>query len=233
VFFGGDMEDKPRVVIVCGNRLLKESIARILRKKNDFEIVATLALCSASWDEIADSGADVLVLDSLEFLPRGPASTSRAVAPGSCPKCVLIAMEDDPNRFLTAIRRGARGYVLQDASAADVVSAIRAVAEGQAVCPPVYARVLFDLVATQTDDLPNTRRRTRWGLTRREQQLIPLIGKGLSNKEIASHLKVSEQTVKNHIHRMLRKLGVTDRLSVYEACQAQSSTKTEETKYLV
>jgi DNA-binding NarL/FixJ family response regulator len=224
------MEDKPRVVIVCGNRLLKESIARILRKKNDFEILATLALCSASWDEIVDSGADVLVLDSLEFLPRSAASNSRA--PGNCPKCVLIAMEDDPNRFLTAIRRGARGYVLQDASAADVMSAIRAVAEGQAVCPPVYARILFDLVAAQTEELPNTRRRARWGLTRREQQLIPLIGKGLSNKEIANQLKVSEQTVKNHIHRMLRKLGVTDRLSVYEACQAQSLTNTEDTRYL-
>jgi DNA-binding NarL/FixJ family response regulator len=233
MFLGGDMGEKPRVVIVCGNRLLKESIARILRKKNDFEIVAALALCSASWDEVVDSGADVLVLDSLEFLPRSSASTSRAGGPGSSPKCVLIAMEDDHNRFLTAIRRGARGYVLQDASAADVMSAIRTVAEGYAVCPPLYARVLFDLVATQTDELPNTRRRTRWGLTRREQQLIPLIGRGLSNKEIASHLKVSEQTVKNHIHRMLRKLGVSDRLSVYEACQTQSSTNTKETKYLV
>jgi DNA-binding NarL/FixJ family response regulator len=233
VFLGGEMEDKPKVIIVCGNRLLKESIARILRKKNDFEIVATLALCSASWDEIVESGADVLVLDSLEFIPPNAASASRAGAPGSCPKCVLIAMEDDHNRFLTAIRRGARGYVLQDASAADVISAIRAVAEGQAVCPPVYARVLFDLVATQTDEFPNTRRRTRWGLTRREQQLIPLIGRGLSNKEIANHLKVSEQTVRNHIHRMLRKLGVTDRLSVYDACQAQSLRNTEETKYLV
>jgi len=230
---GGDMEDKPRVVIVCGNRLLKESIARILRKKNDFEIVATLALCSASWDEIVDSGADVLVLDSLEFLPRGSASTSSTGAPGSPPQCLLIAMEDDPNRFLSAIRRGAQGYVLQDASAADVVSAIRAVAEGHAVCPPVYARVLFDLVATQADELPNTRRRRQWGLTRREQQLIPLIGRGLSNKEIASDLKVSEQTIKNHIHRMLRKLGVSDRLSVYEACQAQSSASTKDTKYLV
>jgi DNA-binding NarL/FixJ family response regulator len=227
------MEDKPRVVIVCGNRLLKESIARILRKKNDFEIVATLALCSTSWDGVVDSGADVLVLDSLEFLPRGPAPVSRAAEPPSCPQCLLIAMEDDPDRFVTAIRRGARGYVLQDASAADVVSAIRTVAEGHAVCPPVYARVLFDLVATQTDELPNTRRRTKWGLTRREQQLIPLIGRGLSNKEIANHLKVAEQTVKNHIHRMLRKLGVTDRLSVYEACQAKSSSSIEETKYVV
>ena len=54
-------------------------------------------------------------------------------------------------------------------------------------------------------------------LTRREQQLIPLIGQGLSNKEIANHLSLSEQTIKNHIHRILRKVGVSDRLSVLEA----------------
>ena len=224
------MADKPKVAIVCGNRLLKESIARILSKKSDLEVAATLTLCSASWDEIV--GTDVLVLDSLEFLSRSPASTSRTGALRSSPKCILIAMEDDHSRFLAAIRSGARGYVLQDASAVDVVSAIRAVAEGHAVCPPRYAGVLFDLVATQASEFPNRRRRRQWGLTRREQQLVPLIGQGLSNKEIAGHLKLSEQTVKNHIHRILRKVGVSDRLGVYEACQAQSSASTKDGRYL-
>jgi DNA-binding NarL/FixJ family response regulator len=226
------MEGTAKVFIVCGNRLLKEFIARIVGKKSDFEIVAALPLCSAAWEEIVSSGADVLVLDSLEFFLRNPASSPRARALKSLPKCVLVAMEDDHNRFLTAIRRGARGYVLQDASAVDVVSAIRTIAEGHAVCPPVYARVLFDVVATQTDDLPNRRRRAQWGLTRREQQLVPLIGKGLSNKEIASHLNLSEQTVKNHIHRILRKVGVSDRLSVFEACQMQSAAlSAKDTRY--
>lgn len=105
----------------------------------------------------------------------------------------------------------------------DVVSAIRAVAEGQAACPPRYARLLFDLVAVQAPELPNSRRHGQWGLTRREQQLIPLIGRGLSNKEIANHFTLSEQTVKNHIHRIMRKVGVSDRLSIFEACQVYLS----------
>jgi DNA-binding NarL/FixJ family response regulator len=224
------MEDKAKVFIVCGNRLLKEFIARILGKKSDFEIVAAHGLCSASWDEIVNSGADVLVLDSLEFFVRNPASSARALK--NSPRCVLIAMEDDQNRFLMAIRRGARAYVLQDASAIDVVSAIRTVAEGHAMCPPLYAQVLFDFIATQTDELPNKRRRAQWGLTRREQQLVPLIGRGLSNKEIANHLSLSEQTVKNHIHRILRKVGVSDRLSVFEACQTQyGALSTKDNRY--
>jgi two-component system, NarL family, response regulator DevR len=219
------MEEKAKVFVVCCNRLLRESVARILGKKSDFEILAAQALGSTSWGEIADVGADVLVLDSLEFLLKNPVSYSKARAPNRSAKCVLIAMEDDHTNFLTAVRRGARGYVLQDASAVDVVLAIRTVAEGRAVCPPQYAQVLFDFVAAQAAELPNGRRHALWGLTRREQQMIPLIGRGLSNKEIANHLSLSEQTIKNHIHRILRKVGVSDRLSVFEACQAQASER--------
>jgi two-component system response regulator DevR len=217
------MTDKARVFIVCCNRLLRESVARILGKKSDFEVLATRALGSTSWEEIVDARADVLVLDSLAFLFKNSPPSSKTRAPHGLPKCVMIAMEDDHNNFLAAVRRGARGYVLQEASAIDVVLAIRVVAEGHAVCPPQYAEVLFDCVATQSAELPNSERRAKWGLTRREQQLVPLIGRGLSNKEIANHLNLSEQTVKNHIHRILRKVGVADRLSVFEACQERSS----------
>jgi len=225
------MDGKAKVLIFCCNRLLRESIARILRKKTDFEVAAAQPLVSTFRDEIVDSGAEVLVLDSLDFLIGNPKRVSEI--PTRCQPfaCVLISMADDSNRFLSAIRRGARGYVLQDASAADVVSAIRTVAEGQVVCPPGYTRVLFDFVAAHTKEFPNGRRRAKWGLTRREQELVPLIGRGLSNKEIGNYLGVSEQTVKNHIHRILRKVGVSDRLGIFEACQTEaffSSTKNAE-----
>jgi DNA-binding NarL/FixJ family response regulator len=211
------MGNVAKVAIWCVNRLLRESIARILTKRTDFEIVTAQVDRSTSCEQVHDSGADVLVLDSLDFLFDNFASQSVAGRQDQPVKSVLIAMTDDRSSFLTAIRRGARGYVLQNASAADVVSAVRTVAEGHAVCPPHYTEVLFDYVATQTAELPNCQKRTQWGLTRREQQLIPLIGRGLSNKEIANHFNISEQTVKNHIHRILRKVGVVDRLSIYEA----------------
>jgi len=217
------MDGKAKVFIVCCNRLLRESIARILKQRTDFEIAAAQPLVSTFRDELVDSGADVLVLDSLDFLLSNPGRTAEKPPCRSSLACLLIAMADDPSRFLTAIRRGARGYVLQDASAADVVAAVRTVAEGQVVCPPGYTRVLFDFVAAQTKELPDGRKRAKWGLTRREQELVPLIGRGLSNKEIGNYLGVSEQTVKNHIHRIFRKVGVSDRLSIFDACQAESS----------
>jgi DNA-binding CsgD family transcriptional regulator len=71
-------------------------------------------------------------------------------------------------------------------------------------------------------DLPNARTKQQWGLTRREQQLIPMIGRRMTNKEIAARFGLSEQTVKNHLHRILHKVGVAHRLEAFEACQTES-----------
>ncbi|MGB0036218.1 MAG: response regulator transcription factor [Candidatus Acidiferrales bacterium] len=215
------MEKKVGVLILCSNRLLREFLARTLSKKSDIRVVAAQPTSPARNDEFARSGADVLVLDSLQLLLEDEGCIQGKHAEDRSLKCVLVAMEDDSKQFLKAVRGGALGYVLQEASAVDVVAAVRAVAQGETFCPPHLCRVLFEYVASQAADLPSSRIRTRLGLTRREQQLIPLIGQGLTNKEIANHLNLSEQTIKNHLHRILRKVGVGDRLSVFEACQTQ------------
>jgi DNA-binding NarL/FixJ family response regulator len=214
------VENRTSVLILCCNRLLRESVARIVNKKTDFEVTISQTVSSDLKPEIADSKADVVVLDSLQVLGEAsilePSQHNNRVT-----KCVLVAMEDNQQSFLTAIRLGALGYVLQDASAVEVVSAIRSVAQGEAICPARYVRMLYDYFLSRTV-APNNRTRTQLGLTRREQQLIPFIERGLTNKEIASQLNLSEQTVKNHIHRILRKVGVEDRLSVVEAFQTQT-----------
>jgi two-component system, NarL family, response regulator DevR len=214
------VEKPTRVLILCCNRILRESITRIVNKRGDFQAVACEAPVPEFKRELADVAADVVVLDSLQILGE-----ESVFLPGQrdarTMKCVLVAMEDDQQRFLTAIRLGALGYVLQEATAAEVIAAIRAVAHGEAVCPARFARVLFDYFAAQTAALPCSRTRAPLGLTRREQQLVPLIKRGMTNKEIANELKLSEQTVKNHIHRILRKVGVEDRLSISDAFQHQ------------
>lgn len=214
------MENRTRILVHCCNRLLRESVARILSKKTEFEVMVRqeTGLCSKAG--AAQAQADVVVIDSLQLL------SEIAVLEPNQPrvrrsKCVLVAMEDDQKSFLTAIRLGALGYVLQEASALEVVAAIRTVALGEGVCPARFARVLYDYFLARTNAAPNSHIRARLGLTRREQQLIPMIERGLTNKEIANQLNLSEQTVKNHIHRILRKVGATDRLSVGEAFQAE------------
>jgi two-component system response regulator DevR len=215
------VERKLRVLVLCGNRLARESIARILEKKSDIQVAAAMPVTAISKEEIAESSADVVVLDSLHLLLNDQMPISKRASGEHPTKFILIAMADEPKDFLKAIRYGAVGYVLQDASAADVVSAIRAVGRGEAICPPQYTRVLFDYVAVRTFEFSRSRAKSSTGLTSREQQLIPLIERGLTNKQIAANLNLSEQTVKNHVHRILTKLGVTDRLEVSEACQAQ------------
>lgn len=128
-------------------------------------------------------------------------------------------MQDDAKQFLEAVSHGVLGYVLQEASAPDVVAAIRGVARREAVCPACLTRVLFNYVASHRNVLQSTRVRKQFQLTRREQQLIPLVGRGLTNKEIAAELRVSEQTIKSHIHRILRKMDVEDRFAITAACQ--------------
>ena len=210
------------VYVLCNNRLLRESITRILTKDHRFVVSAAHPITPDTGREVAAANPDVIVLDSLQFILDHHLCLKKADDVSRYPKCVLIAMEDDPTQFLMAVRRGALGFVLQDASAEDVSAAVHAVGRGEAICPPRMAKLLFDFVATQTSDLPSSRVRNRLGLTRREQQFIPFIRQGMTNKEIAAQLSLSEQTVKNHIHRILKKVGVKDRLEVAEAFQIQT-----------
>lgn len=134
-------------------------------------------------------------------------------------KVLLVCMEEDEKLLFRAIRAGVLGFIPKDASAMDVVAAVRSLARGEAVCPARLCKFLFDFVAAQAMELSDANVKVRLGLTRREQQLIPLIGRGLTNKEIASQLNLSEQTIKNHVHRILHKVGVESRLGIMGALE--------------
>jgi|HubBroStandDraft_5_1064220.scaffolds.fasta_scaffold301993_2 DNA-binding NarL/FixJ family response regulator len=213
------MGEVERIAVACCNRLLREAITRILTKRPYFEVTAVDCAPSSVVGAVLECKPDILVLDSLETLV---AVQSSEPSLAEVSEFVLVAMEDDHDHFLRAIQHGVRGYVLRDASAADVLNAIRAVAQGEAACPPAYVRILFDCVADLSDSSrANAAESVDWTLTRREQQLVPLIGSGHTNKEIASQLNISEQTVKNHIHRMMRKMQVSSRLEICKTCQPE------------
>ena len=212
------MERKISVSILSRNRLLRESIARILTNKREFDVIPSASRNSSLGENRPSGAVDVWVSDSLKCLIED-APSSREANNGNG-GWVLVAMEEDAKQFLTAVSHGVLGYVLQEASAVDVVAAIRGVARGEAVCPARLARVLFDYVSSHKDDLHISRARRQFRLTRREQQLVPLVGRGLTNKEIATALSVSEQTIKSHIHRILQKVGVGDRFAITAACQS-------------
>jgi len=172
-------------------------------------------------DEVLDSQCDIIVLDDLNTASLlGPRLLDRLQATGTV-GVVLIDMQDDEEQFLTAVRSGVSGYLLSDASASDVVSAVRAVARGEAVCPPRLCLALFRFVAQAAIEAPaQIKQGTMRGLTIRQQQLISLVARGLTNKEIASQLNLSEFTIKNHLHRIMKQVEVETRYEMVNAARA-------------
>lgn len=207
--------------LLAENCLLREALVRVLRKKDDIVVAGAIAFSSSALEKVSAANPDVVLFDSASIALTGPRLVSRMRQAGENRKAVMVGMEEDEATFLQAVGEGVVGYVLKDASAAEIVRVIRAVAAGEAVCPPRFSLSLFQCAARDVSFGFKPSQKARFGLTRREQQLVGLIRLGLSNKEIGSRLNLSEQTVKNHIHRILRKVGATDRLGIVEQCQSE------------
>jgi DNA-binding NarL/FixJ family response regulator len=217
-----------KVFILANNRLLREALVRILQKRPDILVSGESPGSSEPVWTILESKPDVVVIGAMGSAVNCKIISDLARSPLST-HVLLIGMEENESIFLESVRAGAAGYLLRDASATDVATAIRAVSQGDAVCPPRLCRFLFNQVARGKSDVPTIDVRKDLGLTRRQLELVPLIAQGLTNKEIASHLNLSEQTIKNHIHRMLQKVGAEDRLEVTRIAESKAS----QTPYLL
>ena len=217
------MSAKLKVFIVSENRLLRDALARIFEQEQDLMVVGLARLCKEAAEEISAARPDVLLLNppSAAMPDLSDLSGVRRRAPQL--RIVAFGMEESEESFLATVRAGVVGYVLQDAYSADVLSAVRLAARGEAVCPPRLCLCLFAHFAKQPTSMPRLRLRTRLPLTRREQELVPMIAQGLTNKEIAAQLNLSAQTVKNHVHRILQKAG-SNRLAVQEQCRVSELT---------
>ena len=144
-----------RVFLLAENRLLREALARILSKKNDIRVVGSSPFSPQVVDDIVGASPDVLLFDCMPFTlcELGVIPELRRILPEL--KVVMIGMESDREMFLRAVREGAVGYVLKDASAMEVAAAVRSVAVEEAVCPPVLCLALFEYFAQQNRSLPN------------------------------------------------------------------------------
>ncbi len=207
------------IFLLIENRLLREALVRLFSKRADLLVVGQSGYAEATAASVLDSQCDVLIIDSLQA-PWLSAIAAVANADRSAFRMVLIARETDEKHFLTAVRAGITGYLLQDASASDMVSAVRAVFRGEAVCPPQLCSTLFRFVAQMPSETVTQNRPSKPDLTLRQQQLVALVAKGLTNKEIASQLNLSEFTVRNHIHRILKQVDAGSRSQAVETIRS-------------
>lgn len=212
---------KPRVFVAAENRLLREALSRMLIKSGEIEVIGTGAADPFQTEELLSGQADILLLSSRGNRDEDLTIIRKAHSIATQMLILLIDGAGDEVDFLQCIRAGVRGYLPRDASSEDVIEAVRAVQVGGAVCPGTLCAVLFRLFEREANSLPSASVHQRLGLTRREQQLIPSIAEGLTNKEIANRFCLSEQTVKNHLYRMKHKIGAEDRLGIVQACRIQ------------
>jgi two-component system nitrate/nitrite response regulator NarL len=208
-----------RTFLLIENRLLREALVRLFSKRSDLLVVGQSGHAEATALSVLDSKCDVLIIDSLQT-PWLSAISALESDDRASFRTVVIARKSDEKHFLAAVRSGVTGYLLQDASASDVVAAVRAVFRGEAVCPPQLCSALFRFVAQMAKQMPVQNATSKPDLTLRQQQLVALVAKGLTNKEIASHLNLSEFTVRNHIHRILKQVDAGSRSQAVETIRA-------------
>ncbi len=208
-----------RVYLLIEGRLLREALSRVFRKRPDLVVVGQSGRGEATPFQVIETQCDVLVADCC-LAAWLPANAALERGGRAAFKAVLIGMESGAEQFLTAVRYGVTGYLLPDASASDVVSAVRAVFRGDAVCPPQLCSTLFRFVAQTAREMPLQNSGSKPDLTLRQQQLVTLVAKGLTNKEIASQLNLSEFTVRNHIHRILKQVDAGSRSQAVETIRA-------------
>jgi DNA-binding NarL/FixJ family response regulator len=212
---------KPRVFVAVESRLLREALSRMLIKSGEMEVLGLDLAEPPRADELLSEQVDILLLSSQGNLQADVATIRKVRSAAPSISILLIDMAGDETEFLQCIRAGVRGYLPQDASAENVVEAVKAVHAGQAVCPGALCAMLFRYFEREATSFPSASVHQQLGLTRREQQLIPLIAEGLTNKEIANRFCLSEQTVKNHLYRMKQKIGAEDRLGIVHVCRTQ------------
>lgn len=210
--------DMSTIGVVASSRFYLDALSELFKQQRNLQFLGASEYSNGAVERIAASEPAIVVMGpSRQDAQCRTARAIRNALPHT--KILMIGMEDEQDSFLAAVQAGAVGYVLKKASSEQIVAAAHELAFKPFVCPSHLLMVLFDYIAMHSPlDLheanPVTSGDGDSTLTVRESELLSLLDCGLTNKEIAGRLNLSEHTVKNHLHSIFRKTGVTNRLAL-------------------
>ena len=198
---------QPRIIIVSDTRLYREGLALSLERVDRVVVVSVTDSVASALTCIENKNPDVALLD---FAMPDALALSHAIAAAQMPvKVVAFSVADTEDEICECAEAGIAGYVARNGSKEDLIAAVENAVRGEVLCSPRAAATLFRRLASHVQT--TKQRPPEAALTSREQDIIALIDRGLSNKEIARQLKISLPTVKNHVHNILEKLQVRRR----------------------
>jgi DNA-binding NarL/FixJ family response regulator len=219
---GARLSPEIRLYLLAENRLLRDTLGRLLRKHPEISLVGVGRTSATGKDEITSSQCEVVLTDCFDAAAQ-PDFLYDVLDQEPSIKLILFGMNDDPAFFLKAVFLGVCGYLLKDASSAEILAAVLAAVRGEATCPPNLCWALIQYLSREgqaslkTLDSHNGAKKS---LTPRQLQLIQLVANGLTNKEIASSLNLSEFTVKNHIRRVMQRVEAVSRHDAVDLARA-------------
>ncbi|MFI5939396.1 response regulator [Streptomyces uncialis] len=204
-----------RVIIVDDQAMVRAGFAALLAAQSDIDVVGEAPNGKEGVVLSRTAHPDIVLMDVRMPEMDGLAATRVLLDPPPGvvhrPKVLMLTTFDADDYIFEALRAGASGFLLKDAPPADLISAVRVVAGGDALLAPSVTRRLIAEFAERKTSSRRERSLALNGLTPRETEVLGLIARGLSNQEIADRLVLAEQTVKTHIGRVLAKLGLRDR----------------------
>nr|WSX50678.1 response regulator transcription factor [Streptomyces sp. NBC_00974] len=200
-----------RVMIADDQMMVRQGFTVLLNAQPDIEVVGQAVDGAEAVAKVAELAPDVVLMDIRMPGMGGIEATSLITGtPGSAVKVLVLTTFDLDEYVYEALRAGASGFLLKDASADQLAEAVRVIAAGEALLAPnITRRLITEFSRLGAPRAPSKTRIEE--LTERETEVLSLVAQGMSNAEIARHLVLAEQTVKTHVGRILVKLGLRDR----------------------
>jgi DNA-binding NarL/FixJ family response regulator len=212
----GTVSEPIRVFLVDDQQMVRAGFTMLVDSQPDLLVVGEAGDGAEALERLAVTRADVVLMDVRMPRMDGVEATRQLAARPDAPRVIVLTTFDLDEYAFAAIKAGAAAFLLKDAAPPDLLNAIRSVYAGDAVVAPSTTRRLLEhFAATLPDPTSAAAEDQRLaGLTEREREVLVLIGRGLSNTELAAHLVVAEATVKTHVSRLLAKTGSRDRVQL-------------------